>query len=393
MPESHTSKTSLELLCAAALALGVAACSTQAAGGGTSRSEATSTSATPTVAAASATSSSSASAAAAAPAAPTLPPVTLAESGPFEVVDLHVDTPWKVHFKGRPLSLPKGHATPALLERGHYAAIVYPIYIPDYINDNNPTIGDADAIYDTIDKLIAAHELLHAATDGPAPADKVAAFVAIEGAGAFAADITQIDRFVKRGVRFVGPVHARDNKLASAATGKRDRGLSDLGKDFCRRVYAAGGLVDVSHMSDKSFADLAVIASEVKAPIVATHSNARAKAKHKRNLTDEQLATIAQSGGIAGLNLHRTFVRRGKSRMKDVVTQVMYMVKVAGIDHVAIGSDYDGGRPVGALKDAGKMQELAQALLDAGLEDAGVRKIFGGNALRVLAWRPADAAD
>jgi membrane dipeptidase len=333
--------------------------------------------------------SDSASAAAVVPKAPRL---VVSKDGPYDVIDLHVDTPWKVHFKGRPLDLPKGEATPDMLRRGHYAAIVFPIYIPDYIHDDHPRIKDADEIYDTIDKIVAQHELFETAV---APAKKsvevndehVAVFVSIEGAGAFHEDITQIDRFIERGVRLVGPVHARDNKLASSATGKKGGyGLTELGKKFCRRVYAAGALVDVSHMSDDAFADLVPIALEFKAPIVATHSNARVLAGHKRNLTDEQLATIGKTGGVAGLNLHRTFVRRGKAKMKHVVDQVMHMVEVAGIDHVAIGTDYDGGKPVGALKDAGQLQALAESLVSAGLSESDVRKIMAQNAVRILYW-------
>ena len=335
---------------------------------------------------------------AAAPSATVAPPpaVTIRDQGPFDVVDMHIDTPWKVHFKGRPKTLPKGHARPNMLARGHYAAIVYPIYIPDYIHNSNPRIKDADAIYDTIDSIVAAHELLTTAVSKGTKADRdklaiadeaVAVFVAIEGAGAFHEDINQIDRFIDRGVRLVGPVHARDNKLASSATGKKGGyGLTELGKDFCRRVYRAGALVDVSHMSDAAFADLASIAAEFDAPIVATHSNARALANHKRNLTDEQLKIIAKTGGVAGLNLHRSFVRRGKARMRHVVDQVMHMVQIAGVDHVGIGTDFDGGKPVGALKDAAQMQALAEALVVAGLSDDDVRKIFARNALRVLYW-------
>lgn len=320
---------------------------------------------------------------------PPKPPVYLpavAESGPVQVVDLHVDTPWKVHFKDRPLALPRGHATMKDLEKGHYIGIVYPIYIPDYINDWKPTIADADAIFGTIDRLIATHEQLVDAAAGPVADGKIAAFVSIEGAGAFAADINAIDRFIARGVRLVGPVHAHDNLLATSATGKKYAyGLSDLGKAFCRRVYAKGALIDVSHMSDKAFADLVPIAAEARAPIIATHSNSRKLRGHKRNLTDEQLAAIATSGGVAGVNLYRSFVAKGTPKIRHVVAQTMHMIDVMGIDHVAIGSDFDGGTPV--LKSAGSMPKLVQALRDKGLSDEELRKLFAGNALRILPWQ------
>jgi membrane dipeptidase len=334
---------------------------------------------------------------AAASAVPALaPPIRIAASGSVDVIDLHVDTPWKVHFKGRKLSLPEGHATVPMLKQGSYAAIVFPIYIPDYINDGHPRIADADEILATIEKLVAHHDDMVAVRNGPVPDDRIGVFVAIEGAGAFAEDIEQIDRFIERGVRLVGPVHANDNALASSATGKKGGfGLTELGEAFCRRVYAAGALVDVSHMSDAAFADLAVIAREAKAPIVATHSNARALAGHKRNLTDEQLKQIGASNGVTGLNLHRTFVSTGRiqpagaeAAMDQVVAQVRHMVDTAGVDHVAIGSDFDGGNPVAALEDASRLPALAEALLASGMSDGDVRKIFALNALRVLSWRP-----
>ncbi len=312
--------------------------------------------------------------------------MSVAQKGPFRVVDMHIDTPWKVHFKKRPLSLPEGHATAELLRAGHYAAVVYPIYIPDYIHDNNPTIRDADAIFDTIDKLVAAQPTFRYALKGPVAADQLGVFVSIEGAGAFAADIFQIDRFIKRGVRLVGPVHAHDNRLATSATGKGRYGLTNLGKQLCKRVYAAGALVDASHMSEKAFADLVPIAKAAAAPIVATHSNARKLRGHPRNLSDAQLRIIGETGGVAGLNLYSNFVRRGRVRMSHVVDMVKHMVDVAGIDHVGIGTDFDGGTPVTPLRDASKLPDLAAALLKAGMSDQDIRKIFATNVLRILYW-------
>ncbi len=309
----------------------------------------------------------------------------LAASGPIRVIDLHVDTPWRVHFKDRPVTLPEGHATVATLTAGHYGGVVYPIYIPDYIHDDKPEIADAEAIFATIDKLVAAHELLVPGFGGPVPADRVAVFVSIEGAGAFASDVGRIDEFIARGVRLVGPAHARDNLLAGSATGKKRGGLTALGKEFCERVYRAGALVDVSHLSDKSFDDVVTIARRVEAPIVATHSNARKLRAHRRNLTDAQLTVIKDTGGVVGLNLHRGFL--GGGTMRDVVAMTKHLVRVAGVDHVAIGSDFDGGNPTSALKDAARLPELALALAEAGMRDADLRKLFAENALRILNWR------
>ncbi len=310
---------------------------------------------------------------------------------PFMVVDLHVDLPWQVHFKGRPQSLTEGHATLASLAAGGYGGIVFPIYLPDSAHKDGSHIEDADAIFGTIEAIIANHPLFLPLTARADEPGRIASFLSIEGAGAFAADITQIDRFIERGLRLVSPCHAKNGPLSSSATGARvDHGLTQLGKDFCERVYAHGALVDVSHVSDAAFADIAAIARAHGAPVVATHSNARAVANQPRNLTDGQLRVIGDTGGVAGINFHAPFVNgTNDATLADVVAQVQHMVAVAGIDHVAVGSDFDGGiKPPEGLEDAGALPRLAAALRAKGMSYDDVLRIFSLNALRVLGWRP-----
>jgi len=309
---------------------------------------------------------------------------------PARAIDMHVDTPWQVHFKGHDVGLSDGEASAKALREGQYGAIVYPIYIADHLHGGHPTIKDADEIYDAVDDILKARtDLLWPATSGPTPDDAhVTAYVSIEGAGAFAEDITQIDRFVARGVVLIGPVHSHDDKLATSATGQdKTHGLSELGKKFCERVYAAGALVDVSHMSDAGFADLVPIAAKYGAPIVATHSNSRVIADVPRNLTDDELRTIGKTGGVAGLNFYHEFVRAtGEATRADLVRHALHMVDVAGIDHVGIGSDFDGGTPAKGLDDASYLPKLAADLRAAGLSESDVQKIFSENTKRVLRW-------
>lgn len=344
----------------------------------------------PTVGVASAAASAPASAAASAPPSPSAP------RGAPRPIDMHVDTPYQVHFKGRAASLPEGQATSAMLRAGGYEAVVYPIYIPDYLNGGRPRVSDAEAIAKTLDAIVGENPLLWPASRGPVPEGKVLVLQSIEGAGAFADEVEAIDRFVARGVRFVGPVHARDNRLATSATGDAQKkkpggalGLSETGERFCERVYAQGALVDVSHMSDASFDGLAEIADRIGAPIVATHSNARAVADHPRNLTDAQLRRIAKSGGVVGLNFHAGFLARGReATIDDVVRHAKHMISVAGIDHVGLGSDFDGATPPADLADASRLPALASALRKSGLSEDDVHKIYGDNVKRVLSWRP-----
>ncbi len=314
----------------------------------------------------------------------------------FMVVDLHVDLPWQVHYKKRALSLSEGHATRAALVRGGYGGIVFPIYLPDSAHADGAHIEDADAIFATIEQIIAKNDLFLPLGARAAEPGRISSFLSIEGGGAFAADVTQIDRFIARGLRLVSPCHGKNSPLSSSATGaKVDHGLTPLGKQFCERVYDKGALVDVSHVSDLAFADIAAIARAHHAPVVATHSNARALAAHPRNLTDAQLRTIAESGGVTGLNLHAQFVTgTNEATLADVVKQVHHLVAVAGIDHVAVGSDFDGGiKPPEDLADAGALPSLAAALRAGGMSYDDVLKIFSLNALRVLGWQPPVKVD
>lgn len=313
---------------------------------------------------------------------------------PIMVVDLHVDLPWQVHFKGRAADLSEGHARLAALKEGGYGGLVFPIYLPDQTHKDGAHIEDADAVLATIEKIIARNPAFLPLGSPFAEPARISTFLAIEGGGAFAADITQIDRFIDHGLRLVSPAHGKNSPLSASATGKAvDFGLTPVGKEFCERVYAKGALIDVSHVSDAAFADIVAIAAKHGAPVVATHSNARAVAKHPRNLTDDQLRIIAATGGVAGVNFHAPFVAGGAdATLDDVVKQVDHLVKVAGIEHVAIGSDFDGGitPPVG-LEDASTFPALAAALRRKGMSRDDVLRIFSQNALRVLGWRPVPA--
>lgn len=314
---------------------------------------------------------------------------------PIMVVDLHVDIPWQVHFKGRAASLAEGHARLDTLRAGAYVGLVFPIYLPDHVagrkQPDEATIADADAVLATIESILAKNDLFLPLRATAAQPGKISTFLAVEGGGAFARDVTQIDRFIDRGLRLVSPCHGKNSELSSSATGtKVSHGLTPLGKQLCERVYARGALVDVSHVSDAAFADIAELARAHHAPVVATHSNARALAGHPRNLTDAQLRVIAETGGVAGVNFHAQFVNgTNEATLADVVKQIEHMVKVAGVDHVAVGSDFDGGiRPPEGLEDASTFPALAAALRRRGMSHDEVRAIFALNALRVLGWRP-----
>ena len=221
-----------------------------------------------------------------------------------------------------------------------------------------------------------------------ARADTVRTFLAFEGAGPLAENPDALRTWAARGLRVVGLVHTRANALASSSGDVPEAafGLTELGRALVLRTFALGLVVDVSHASDRAVADVLELATREHGVVVATHSNARVLADHPRNLTDDQLRGIAATGGVIGVNFHSPFLSRsGKATLADVVRQLKYLSEVAGPDHVAIGSDFEGDiRPPSELADASHFPRLSAALGRAGFTDAAVAKIFSGNALRVL---------
>jgi len=222
----------------------------------------------------------------------------------------------------------------------------------------------------------------------------VRTFYAFEGAGPLADDPDSLQLWLKRGLRIVGLVHTYANELASSSGDPEPKafGLTEKGRLFVRRAFELGLVVDVSHASDRALADILTEAAPARGVVVATHSNARALANHPRNLSDAQLRAIAATGGVIGVNFHGPFLARGRrARLRDVVRQVEHLRAVAGIDHVAIGSDFEGDiHPPDELRDASRFPGLAAALVQAGFSDSEVRKIFAQNALRVLCGEDAE---
>lgn len=306
----------------------------------------------------------------------------------FPVVDLHVDLPYQVGFRGKQLREGTGQASLAALREGGVSGVVLPLFVPRDVSPGGPRAEDLERSY-----LRVLPELL--AGDGWAPPGcggardgRVRTWLSFEGAGPLAAAPETLDAWVARGVRIVGLVHTEHNALASSSGDARpfDYGLSEAGERLVRRAHALGVAVDVSHASERAVREVLALSRGTAGVVVATHSNARALADHPRNLRDHELRGIAESGGVVGLNFHSPFVVRGRpATLSDVVRQALYLVKVAGAAHVALGSDFEGDiRPARGLADASRLPELARALLRAGLSEAAVRQLFSENALRVL---------
>jgi membrane dipeptidase len=219
----------------------------------------------------------------------------------------------------------------------------------------------------------------------------------MEGAEAIAPDLSNLEHWYARGLRSIGPVWSRANAFASGvpfrfpSTPDIGPGLTDAGRALVSACNRLGILVDLSHLNEAGFWDVAALSS---APLVATHSNAHALCPASRNLTDAQLDAIRDSGGLVGVNFAVTFLREDGIQVPDtplseIVRHVLYLAERMGIDHVALGSDFDGAVVPLELGGAAGLPKLVDALRAAGFDDAAVAKITHENWLRILraTWR------
>lgn len=220
----------------------------------------------------------------------------------------------------------------------------------------------------------------------------LAAVLHMEGAEAVDPELETLPALHRMGLRSLGPVWSRPNAFGHGvpfrfpALPEPDPGLTDAGRRLVRRCNQLGILLDLSHLNGGGFDDVARLSD---APLVATHSNAWALCPSPRNLTDDQLDRVAASRGVVGVNFHRGFLRPDgrwdePASIEDVVEHVAYMVARMGVDHVALGSDFDGADMPGDLADARALPDLVAALSRAGFSDDELRRIARDNWRRVL---------
>jgi membrane dipeptidase len=259
---------------------------------------------------------------------------------------------------------------------------------------------------------------------------KLIAFIGLENGYPIGRDLANIGFFHDKGVRYITLCHSSDNDICDSSTDRRapeDRGLSDFGREVVAECNRRGMIVDISHASDKSFYD---ILAASKAPIIASHSSARAVCDHARNLTDDQIRALAAKGGVVQICFLGSYVKkmpvgperekalkeleakygsmraiqdpalRQKARaemqeinekfpenrptVKDVVDHIDHVKKLVGIDYVGIGTDFDGGGGVVGCDDASGMIHVTEELIRRGYTDREIEKIWGGNFFRVF---------
>lgn len=258
---------------------------------------------------------------------------------------------------------------------------------------------------------------------------KRAIYIGIENGYAIGTDISEIKKFYDKGVRYITLCHTKNNDLCDSSTdpdSANDKGLSDLGKEAVIEMNKLGMMIDISHVSDKTVHDVLEI---TRTPVIASHSCAKTLCNHPRNLNDELLRRLAENGGVIQLCIYTDYVKTPKpnpvrdslvnaleekyndyynltqeqkdsyrkekkeinklyppdlATVVDVVNHIDHIVKVAGIDYVGIGTDFDGGGGVDGCYDVGEMKNITVELLKRGYSENEIEKIWGGNFMRVF---------
>jgi membrane dipeptidase len=320
-------------------------------------------------------------------------------------IDTHVDIPWPhgpSPFENGPrcVDLPK-------LRAGRIAAVCFAAYVPQGPRDaagHEAAAARASAMLDAIESMTRVDgsggilATTAAAVEAAFAAGKIAIIPVIENGYAIGTDLGLLDGFARRGIRYMTLTHNGHNEIADAAIPRRDLndvdaehgGLSAFGRAAIARMNQLGILVDVSHAAKSTMMQAAECSAT---PVLATHSCMRALCDHPRNLDDEQLDMLKATGGLAQITIVSGFLRP-KARaadltVADIADHVDYAVNRMGIDHVGIGTDFDGGGGVHGFMNAAQAPHLTAELAKRGYDRASLQKIWGGNFLRLL--RQAEA--
>ena len=207
----------------------------------------------------------------------------------------------------------------------------------------------------------------------------------IENGIALDGKIENLQHFADRGIVYMTLCHNGDNDICDSASKTQNThgGVSAFGEQVIREMNRLGILVDMSHAGEKSFYDALDIS---KKPIVCSHSSARALCDHPRNLTDDQMRALAAKGGVAQTTIYHGFLRKdGEATIVDVIAHLEHAIQVMGIDHVGLGTDFDGDGGVPGLADCSELIHFTRQLLRKRYSDEDIQKIWGGNFLRVMA--------
>lgn len=213
---------------------------------------------------------------------------------------------------------------------------------------------------------------------------KKAFFLGVENGIGIGTDLGRVRQLKQLGVKYITLCHTYDNQICNSSTHTSDpgRGLTAFGKKLVAEMNREGILIDLSHASEGTFWD---VIKRSRQPVFCSHSGARALCDNDRNITDDQLRALAKNGGVIQTVAYGGFLRKdGNATIDDFVRHIHHMVEVAGIDHVGIGTDFDGGGGIPGLQSDSDMINVTMRLIEMGYSDADLAKILGGNFFRVM---------
>ena len=248
----------------------------------------------------------------------------------------------------------------------------------------------ADAIFDKIEAIVAQNsDYIRIART---PADLwlhkhqglKSIMLGIENGLALEGDLANLQHFKDRGIVYITLCHNGDNDICDSAKGNNTwGGVSPFGEQVIREMNRLGILVDMSHAGEKSFYDALDISSQ---PIVCSHSSSRSLCDHPRNLTDDQMRALAAKGGVAQTTIYSGFLRKNgaEATILDVMAHLDHAIEVMGIDHVGLGTDFDGDGGVPGLADSSELLNFTRQLLARRYNEQDIQKIWGGNFLRLI---------
>src|ERR1700693_6377019 len=353
------------------------------------------------------------------------------------VADTHDDTTQR--FFSSDFDLGKrnstGHIDIPRMREGGLNAIFFSIWIDGRTMGPlaiQKALDQIDAVQQNVRKYSNDLALARTADDVRRAHDqgKIAVLMGIEGGHMLGNDIRMVRIYSDLGVRYMTLSHFYNTEWSDSSTDKpTHNGLTDYGKEIVREMNRQGMLVDISHVSDKTFYDALAVS---KAPLIASHSSCRTLCNHPRNMTDDMIKALAAKGGVIQINYEKSFIDQaykdaldkqsggvvelmdqlkkecgddeaclGKKMVERekkataegklphvswerIVDHIDYAVKLVGADHVGLGSDFDGASMPEGMEDASKLPNITEALMRRGYKDEDIRKILGGNLLRVM---------
>ncbi len=312
--------------------------------------------------------------------------------GCIATVDSHTDTP--AVFQSFDLGRKEGgKVNLPLMDEGLFDAVFMVAYLPQGERDD---LSLRNATKYAVERLLKVHDQakkyscrMEIATT---PDDlwrlkregKKAVFLGVENGYAIGKDLGNLRKFKDLGVSYMTLCHNGDNDLCDSAIGHAEwGGLSFFGKDVVVEMNRQGLMIDISHAAESTFYDVLKYSTR---PIIASHSSSRALCDHRRNLDDNQIKALASKGGVVQICLYKGFINDDaeKASLGDAIRHLCHIVDIAGIDHVGIGSDFDGGGELIGCRAANELIQITMRLIAEGFDEDGISKIWGGNLMRVI---------